>query len=130
MATTTSLSELETIKKLREQELEEARSIQSLMMPDRALRALTPSIRARRRVKMFPEHLAKMIRVGEPRARRDLLQLRPRPQQLQRFLEAHLGHECRRRQARARLEFPAECGPLQLMDIGQLGGAGRLGVIG
>src|ERR1700722_1785234 len=39
MPTTTSLSELETIKKLREQELEEARSIQSLMMPDRALRA-------------------------------------------------------------------------------------------
>jgi sigma-B regulation protein RsbU (phosphoserine phosphatase) len=37
MATTASLLELETIKKLREQEIEEARSIQSLMLPDRAL---------------------------------------------------------------------------------------------
>ena len=39
MATSTPLLELEAIKKLREQELAEARSIQSLMLPDRALRA-------------------------------------------------------------------------------------------
>ncbi len=68
---------------------------------------------------MSPEDLAEMVRIREARFGGNVLELGPRAQQLERFVEAHFRHPRGGRYAGLRFELSAEGRPFKLMKIGQ-----------